>query len=208
MLRIQAVARSAEELRKISNPNDASQPESIPWVYYDTQNLVSASAASISFFAVTNPDRTITNLEQAGTIPDPYYFEIEAFNLDYMVRPSAGGNTAVGTLDDLAQFLFTSRATLEFFIAGKLYLRLPVTYIHASGGPNSPAVVGTLTAPNFISFAVNGIVDGGFYVGKKIVLPPKQSFQTQIILGAAPTLVTTPAPLRLNMAGVLHRRVL
>ena len=208
MLRIQAVAKSAEELRKITNPNDASQPESIPWVYYDTQNFTTASTQSISFFATTNADRTITNLEQAGTIPDPFYFEIEAFNLDYMVRPSAGGNTATGTLDDLAQFLFTSRATLEFSIAGKLYQRTPVTYLHASGGPSSPAVAATLTAPNLISFALNGIVDGGFYIGKKIVLPPKQSFQAQIILGAASTLVTSPAPLRLSMAGVLHRRVL
>jgi hypothetical protein len=208
MLRIQAIAKSAEELRKITNPNDASQPESIPWVYYDTQNFLTASTAAISFFAVTNADRTISNLEQAGTIPDPYYFEIEAINLDYMVRPSAGGNTAVGTLDDLAQFLYTSRSTLEFSIAGKLYLRIPCSYLHASGGPNGTALAATLTAPNLISFAVNGIVDGGFYVGKKIVLPPKQSFQAQIIVGAASTLVTSPAPLRLSMAGVLHRRVL
>lgn len=208
MLRIQAVAKSAEELRKITNPNDASQPESIPWVYYDTQDFATASTNSVSFFAVTSADRTISNLEQAGTIPDPFYFEIEAFNLDFFNKPVANAaNTAVGALDDLAEFLYTARATLEFSIAGKIYLRLPATYLHASGGPQA-VMTGTMTAPNLVSFALNGIVDGGFYVGKKIVLPPKQSFSVQIVLGAAPTFNVTPRRFRLNMAGVLHRRVL
>ena len=208
MLRIQAVAKSAEELRKITNPNDASQPESIPWVYYDTQTLATATTGPMSFFSNPNADRTLSNLEQGGTIPDPYYFEIEAWNLDFMAKPVANAlNTAVGALDDLCEFLYTARATFVLIIAGKEYARIPCTFLHASGGPQG-IVTGTMTAPNLVSFALNGIVDGGFYVGKKVVLPPKQSFQTQIVLGAAPTFNVTPRQFRLSMAGVLHRRVL
>ncbi len=207
MLRIQAVAKSAEELRKITNPNDASQPEAIPWVYFDTQSIATGGSGPMSFFAVTAADRTISNLEQAGTIPDPFYFEIEAFNLDFFCHPSANAlNTAVGALDDLCSILYDGRATLVFSIAGKEYLRLPATYLHASGGPMA-TLAGTMTAPNLVSFATNGVQDGGFYVGKKIVLPPKQSYQVQLVFGAAVTLSAT-RQLRLSMAGVLHRRVL
>lgn len=206
MLRIQAVAKSKEELLKITNPNDASQPESIPWVYYDTQSVATATQAPMSYFAQTQSDRTLSNLEQAGTIPDPFFFEIEAFNCDFFTHPSNAAPVG-GAIDDLCSILFDGRATFVFSIAGKEYLRVPLTYLHASGGPQA-VISATLTAPSAMQFALNGIVDGGFYVGKKIVLPPKQSFQAQIVYGANVTLATSPRQLRVCMAGVLHRRVL
>lgn len=205
MLRINATPKTRAELEAITNPQSARQPESIPWVYFDTQTIANGGAGPIAFFSNVQADKTLSNLEQAGTIPDPFYFEIEAFNLDYLAEPTTGVAPA-GAFDDLASLLYTSRATFVFTFADKQYLRIPATYLHSSGGPVG-LFAGSTTADTLTSYAQNGIPDGGFYVGKKIVLPPKQSFQMSIQLGAAAVLAATRT-LRLSMAGVLHRRVL
>jgi hypothetical protein len=205
VLRIQAVGKRRGQLEAQVNPASANEPEAIPWVYYDSQNIANAAAGPISFFANSNADKTLSNLEQSGTIPDPFYFEIEAFNLDFLAK---GGTTvtAAGVMEDLAEILYTQRAVFVFTFAGKEYLRIPLTFLHASGGPLG-VVSANLTAPLIYEFANNSFPDGGFYIGKRITIPPKQSWQVQIQLAGAATLVATRM-FRVSMAGVLHRRVL
>jgi hypothetical protein len=206
MLRIQAVGKSRADLDRQANPQNANQPEAIPWVYYDTQNIATAIAGPIAFFAQTQADKTLSNLEQAGTIPDPFYFEVEAFNCDFLVDPSLTATAVGGIIGDITELLYTQRAVFVFTFAGKEYLRIPLTYLHCSGGPNG-VMSGTFAAPLIAEFAVNSYPDGGFYVGKRMTIPPKQSFSAQIQLAGATTLATT-VPVRIGMAGVLHRRVL
>jgi hypothetical protein len=109
-------------------------------------------------------------------------------------------------MEDLAEILYAQRAVFVLTFAGKEYLRIPLTYLHSSGGPLG-VVSANLTAPLIYEFANNSFPDGGFYIGKKITIPPKQSFQSQIQLAGAPTMVAT-RKFRVSMAGVLHRRVL
>lgn len=205
MLRIQAVGKRKAQLEAQVNPASANEPEAIPWVYYDTQTIANGAAGPVSFFANSNADKTLSNLEQSGTIPDPFYFEIEAFNLDFLAK---GGTTvtAAGVMEDLAEILYAQRAIFVFTFAGKEYLRIPATFLHASGGPLG-VVSANLTAPLIYEFANNSFPDGGFYIGKRITIPPKQSWQVQLQLAGAPTLVATRT-FRVSMAGVLHRRVL
>jgi hypothetical protein len=206
VLRIQAVGKSRQELDRQANPQNANQPESIPWIYYDTQNIANAAAGPIAYFANPNADKTVSNLEQAGTIPDPFYFEIEAFNCDFLVDPSLTATAVGGVIGDLTEILAVQRAVFLFTFAGKEYLRIPLTYLHASGGLNA-VMSGVFAAPLIAEYAVNSYPDGGFYVGKRITIPPKQSFAVSILLGGAVTLAATVST-RISMAGVLHRRVL
>lgn len=205
MLKINAAPKSAARLYAQTNPVNANQPEAIPWVYFDTQSVATGSTGPISFFQTVSSDKTISNLEQAGTIPDPYYFEIVAFNFDFLSLPTIA---IPGAANDLVNLLATSRATFVFSLAGKEYLRIPLTYLHCSGGANSQ-LSSNITAGAAVGsqYALNAWPDGGFLVDKAITLPPKQSFSAQIQLGAAVTLSAT-TNFRLSMAGVLHRRVL
>jgi hypothetical protein len=206
MLRIQAVGKSRADLDRQANPQNAGQPEAIPWVYYDTQNIATATAGPYAFFAQTQADKTLSNLEQAGTIPDPFYFELEAVNCDFLVDPTLTATVPGGVLGDITEILNIQRAVFVFTFAGKEYLRIPLTYLHASGGPNA-VLSGTFAAPLIAEFAVNSYPDGGFYIGKRITIPPKQSFSAQIQVAGATTLAAT-VPTRISLAGVLHRRIL
>lgn len=205
MLNIIVRPKTRAQLERAVNPQSANQPEAISWVYYDTQSLATASAGPLNFFTSVQADRTLGNLEQPGTIPDPFYFEIVSIGIDFLVVPDI--SATFGPIADLANFLHTTRATFTFALAGKEYLRIPATFLTCSGAPVANAT-GSTTAGQIFSVPTNGVAGtGGFKVNKSIVIPPKQSFVTRIELGAASTLTAT-RNIRLWMAGVLHRRVL
>ena len=213
MLRIDARAKTRAELDLITNPTNARQPESIPYVYFDTQSYPAAgTGAPLNFFLTTQTDKSLGNLEQSGTIPDPYYFEIVAFNLDFLGIPlaqTAGAALAAspGTGNDLSLILFSARAFFTFTLAGKEYIRIPATYLHASGGPII-FTAGAFAAATEIQFTNNSFPDGGFYIDKKIILPPKQSFSCALNFQATLVPISVATNIRISMAGVLHRRVL
>lgn len=213
MLRIDARAKTRSELDLATNPTNARQPESIPYVYFDTQSYPAAGQGGpLTFFASTQTDKSLGNLEQAGTIPDPYYFEIVAFNLDFLALPliqtaGAAASAATGVGNDLSLIFNSARAFFTFTLAGKEYLRVPATYLHCSGGPIT-FNAGAFTATTQLQFTNNSFPDGGFYIDKKIILPPKQAFSAALNFQATLVPISVATNIRIGMAGVLHRRVL
>lgn len=205
MLRIQAVPRTYQQLQRRANAVAAGEPEAIPYIFYDTQTYVDNSSTSLTFFQTVQTDKTLGNLDQAGTLPSPNFFEIEGIHLDFLNVNAAGANP-VGPLNDILLLQNTNRGMFVFNIAGKEYLRCPITALHPIGGAVA-MIAGTTTADSPVTYALGGPIDGGFYVGKSLILQPTQSFSAQIQWSAASN-TTGNVNLRVSLSGVLHRRVL
>lgn len=205
MLRIQAVPRTYAQLQRRANAVAADQPEAIPYIIFDTQTYTDNSTTQLTFFQTVQTDKTLGNLDQAGTLPSPNFFEIEGIHLDFL-NVNGAGATPVGPLNDILLLQNTGRGTLIFSISGKEYLRMPITAAHPLGGAVG-TIAGTTTANTMEQYALGGPVDGGFYVGKSLILQPSQSFSAQIQWAAAQNL-TGNVSLRLSLSGVMHRRVL
>lgn len=201
---------TAAQLIQASNPTNAGQPEALPWFLYDTQLITSGTTASLSFFVATNADKTLSNMESSGQLPDPQYFIIHYATCDILDPPiaSAAGTAAdAGPLNDIDIILKTQRATFQFNVSNKVYGPFPLTLCHATGGATG-VIAGSETAPKMVAAGNNGIVgSGGFPFLGSLVIPPKVGFNVTVNMAAAPTL-SGNLNVRFGLAGVLYRRVL
>jgi hypothetical protein len=204
-------AKSAQDLKEIAFPELASQPEVIPHIFYDTQSLATASSAPLNFFVNTNNDRTISNMDSAGQLPDPQYFEVYYVACDILQVPTATAlagepNAALANVENI---LKTCRATFEITLASKSMGVEPLMACHSLGGATFSGY-GYGTAANGTSSGVvnNGIPGtGGFPYNGALVIPPKNAFKLQIAFGAASTLVGGPINIRMSLVGNWYRRV-
>ena len=211
-MKFKVVPKTKQQLIRLANPEQANQPEVLPWVLYDTQTFTDASTTSLTFFASTNNNKSLSNMESAGQIPDPQFFEVYYFGLDIMrqVTTTAGG--VPGAIDDIQLLLWgdagdgSDSGRWTFNISNKRFGPFPISFLHASGGATGFGW-GTFTAEESLQFANNGIFDGGFYVGGSIIIPPKVGFDVTLDWGGSVDLTGNLA-LRMWMAGALHRRVL
>jgi hypothetical protein len=219
-MQIPVRSRSIQELANITTPKPG-QLEAVAWTYYDTQPVTTGTTTVCNFFTAVQADRSMGNLEQAGTIQAPNWFELYAIKLDVMdvVTSTAAPGTA-GTLTDMTQLLFTQRGYSELVVNSKSYGKVPISFLHPSGGPQGLAQ-GTPATAAILQYANNGVPDEGYWVGGwmmnddtgqqeqvgSIILPPTQTFSYQITFFAAPTLTTSPLNLRVTFCGVLHRQV-
>lgn len=202
-------AKSRQQLAVQANPELANQPEALPWVLYDTQTWTSASTATANYFLSQQTDKTLGNMEGPGQLPDPQYFEIWYWGIDFLlagINAAAPGAT-VSNWADINTFLFTQRLTWMFAISNKNIGPFPATFFHGSGGATGFGYGNSGTTARF-EYANNGIFDGGYCVGGAITIPPKLGFVVTLTAAAAPTLVNGNPPVRAWQAGVLHRRVL
>jgi len=201
------VPKTKAQLMSQANPESASQPEVIPWVLFDTQSYVSTTTTTLSFYQAVQNDKSLGNMEGGGQLPDPQFFEIFRIGLDVLLRPAAqAGHAATGPVDDIAQLVLFGRGTFLFQMSNKQYGPFPLSLLHASGGPTGFGWA-TMTAEAQVSYANNGIFDGGYPINGAITIPPKVGFSVVLSWPAALTLQANTL-LRVWMAGPLYRRVL
>lgn len=192
-------------MKTLSEPQNAGQPETIPWVYFDTQTIATAQARQ-AFFAVPQNDPTLGNIEQGGTIPADTYFQIWSINFDFLVAASAQGAAgAAPIVNDLANLLFGGRGTVQLQIANKNYGPWPLSYCHASGGLRIDWQYPEAAAQTVLNFAQNQGPDGGYWTDGAIILPPNQSFVFTVSWNGL--VLTTSRQVRMSMAGVKYRPV-
>lgn len=206
MAAIQIVPKSVADLQAIVKP--AGGLEFYPHGVYDTQSYVSATTTQLTFFQTTNADVTLNNLEQPGALPENTYFEIHRIMCDPFIPPTTQATSgAPAALLDIWNLLFgTGRGIFTLFINSKKYGEEPLSMFHASGGPIG-FMAGTAGASNFLSYANNGVMDGGWYVGGRLVISPKSSFKAVLNWAAAQTLVAGNSNIRLVQQGVYYRPV-
>jgi hypothetical protein len=203
-------AKSAQDLQNIAFPELASQPEVTPHCLFDTQALANAATGPLVFFQNTNNDKTMCNMESAGQLPDPQYFEIYYVICDILQVPTATtlANEPNQALANVENILKTNRATFVFTLSNKNYGVEPLTFCHASGGATFSGY-GYGTAANGTSAGVvnNGIPGtGGFPYNGALVIPPKNAFSLVVNLAAAVTLSAT-VNIRMGLVGNWYRRV-
>ncbi len=207
--RIKIRPKTRQQLAMLANPESANQPEALPWVLYDTQAWTTATTTTATYFGTVQGDKTLGNMEGPGQLPDPQYFEIAYWGLDFLFAAvnSAAPAVTISPQADLISFIFTNRGTFEFNISNKRIGPFPMTFFHASGGPTGYGWSNSATTARY-EYANNGIFDGGFCVENAIIIPPKLGFDVTLRVAAATTLGVSPLNVRAWQAGVLHRRVL
>lgn len=203
--------KTAATLTSETTPTSGSDLEAVPWDMFDTNTTNFANAAAslnVPFYQTVQADPTLGNMQMPGALPAPQWLEPAALACDILGVPSATG-TIAGALSDEANILKTARAVFNMKVSQKDYGTFPLMLAHTIGGE-----VGFVAAANTVAqsyqYANNGPVDGGWWLDGAIIIPSQQNFIVSILtaVGVALTLNLTPLPVRMNLWGVLHRRVL
>lgn len=204
-------AMNKDDLDAIVNPQSAGEPEVVPWQLYDTQSLATAATAPLVFYTAQNNDKTLSNMEAAGALPDPQYFVVHYVACDILAVPTvtvaASVDTAVANIENI---LKTARATIELNMSNKLYGPFSLSMCHSTGGTTGFGMAyGTAAGGNSVAVANNGVPGtGGFPFCGALVIPPKINFSATIRFGTAVTIASGPVNVRLSLVGALYRRVL
>jgi hypothetical protein len=188
-------------------PN-AQQPESIPWMLYDTQKIdhtsAATTAAALSFFtSLPAPaDKTLTNMPIAGALPNPWYFEIQKVYFDVLGRVTTDAAT-LGAYDNIEIVTQVNRGVATFNLSDKQYGPFPLTCFGRTGGATG---IISSTVATVSQQAANVADNGGFPMNGALTIPP----QTQIswVLNfSAQAAISVDTFCRMTMAGILYRRV-
>lgn len=196
---------SYAELDRDSRPGNATQPETIPWVWYDSQDFASLWT-NVAFFASTSNDATISNISVANQFSAEQYFRLFAVTLDWLISATTQASSGAATIvDDLLQIQNGSRAIFNLSIMQKIYCQVPIHALHSSGGVYVNYQLGTPTGSGIGNYAMNWNPDGGYDVGGAIVFPPKQVFACSVSGTAAALNATRKG--RVSFHGPLSRPV-
>lgn len=201
------IPKSRAQVQAEFTPPSGRSQEAIWHQLYDTQTYTDNSTTRLTFFAATNSDATLSNMEAAGMLPSPQSFAVHNICCDAWtaapVSTAAGGVT--GNLDDLALLMLVGRPTWTLNISSKRYGPYSLSTLHGTGGPQGIGY-GTFTAEESLQFARNDNSPGWNYYGK-VGIPEQVAFNVEVVWAAAQQL-TADWRIRLSLFGVLNRRVL
>lgn len=203
-------AKSASTLASESTPTSGTDLEAVPWDLFDTNTTLFANAGvsiNAAFYQVVQADPTLGNMQMPGALPAPQWLEPAALAVDILAIPSSSA-TIAGAMSDIANILKTVRSVFNMKVSQKDYGTFPLMLAHCTGGEQG-YIASAIATPGTVQFGNNGIPDGGWWLDGAIIIPSQQNFIVSIITSAtALTLTQTPMPIRCNLWGVLHRRVL
>jgi hypothetical protein len=204
-------ARRYEQLSDMMK-SDSDQPESQPWVLFDTQQYAQAGPATgvLSFFnstAANLSDPTLSNFA-TGKLDAEYYFELHRVFTWIHSVPNTNATTAVtGAANDVEILHKTARGILNASMKGKPYFGFPLFFFGRPGGPVPfYAAYGTGTAANNTISAGETAENGGFPVLGTIIIPPAIQWLTNLQFVAS-TAISANTNISVGLMGILHRPV-
>lgn len=200
-------AESKAQVEAGATPPSGSAAENIWHQIYDTQTYTDAVTTRLVFFQTANADKTLSNMEQGGSLPRPQSLKIHNICLDVLsVIPVTTSATIDGVLNDLALLLFSSgaRPTWTLNISNKAYGPYSLTTLHGTGGPTGFGF--SSDGAEIIQFAKNDPAGGWNYYGR-VTIPEQINFNIELNWAAAANM-TADKLLRVSMFGQLLRRVL
>jgi hypothetical protein len=207
-LSVQYRPKTIQDLQAALQPNQ-NQPETIPWILYDTQKYLAAGQTQLSFFTqLPNPaDTSITNMPLAGTLPNPWFFEIQKITFD-VLNAATTSATQVGAVDDIQKILLLGRGTWALNLSDKVYGPFPLRSLGGMGGATGQIAIGTPTAANPNVTIQSGVVrdNGGFPMNGALIIPP-QTQMSMILRWPAAQAITADTFVSVGMIGLLSRRV-
>jgi len=202
-------ARTVAELIALSKPQVPGQLESYADILYSVRTYTSGTTTRLTFFDFVG-DPSLTNMEQAGTLPDPQFFEIWGIHFGVRTRVTNTPEGITGALDDVEQLVRSGGGSLVLTIGSKPYGPWPLEALHALGGPtgggwglDNVAAGGT---PSQTQWANNGLLGYGLNQHGALLVPPKQRLNVEVRWPAALTLVAD-RPVYVALSGVKHREV-
>lgn len=182
----------------------SQEPEVVPYVFYDTQQYPAAGlAGGLNYFANVNADSTLSNMQTAGSLPNPQWFKVFKVFVDILGVPTAAGLAdARGPVNDIELITKSARATLTFTMANKTYGPWPLTFFGSSGGLQNPVAV-TLAAGAI--YTAGSLRDnGGFPINGSVIIPPQVNFGWTLN-GVNTIAISAATQIRVSMAGLLAR---
>jgi hypothetical protein len=191
----------------MATPPSGNAAESIWHQLYDTQTYTDATTVRLTFFQASNADKTLSNIDQGGTLPRFQTLQIHNVCLDILsIVPVSTSATLTGVLNDLALLTFgaNQRPTWTLTISNKAYGPYSLTTLHGTGGPDGFGFSGD--GAEIIQYARSDGSPGWNYYGK-VILPEQCSFDATIIYAAVAD-TTEDKRFRFSLFGVLTRRVL
>jgi hypothetical protein len=200
-------ARSRAAVQAAATPPSGHAQEAIWHQVYDSQTYTSGATVTQTFFAVTNADKTLSNLPQGGVFPSPQSLQIHNVCCDVLSAiPVTTSATLDGVLNDLALLLMGSaqRPVWTLEISDKKYGPYSLTTLHGTGGPSGFGF--SSDGAEIIQFAKNDPAGGWNYFGR-VIIPEQNNFRIVLDWAAFATLSANKI-IRVSMFGVLGRRVL
>lgn len=213
MIRIPIKAYTRAALDAIANPLMANQPEALVWTFWDYQNLATG-VTSQTYFTTVQANPQDGNIQTAGQLPDPQYFQCWGTGFDTLgdLTDIASTDQSTGQLRDYQRLAAgnsasgSARGLLVLTISQKPYFQVPPSFCHQSGGVVGFGY-GNAVTTHGTQWGTNGVPDGGYFLGGAIVIPPKQAFNVQLTYSGAVTLNISTGT-KSWLYGVLFRRVL
>lgn len=204
------------QLQRSIAPMLPGEPERIPWTWFDTATYASGTTTQLDFFQSVPTDNVLGNMQAAGQIPAPMYFDLHHLGIFFNLRPSGVADAApvaalqVGTLDDIQQLLL---GTVRLSIAQKIYYEAKIGMCpagHGVWGGISATGSSAVTTIDVVEHGVNGFPDlrnrNNFW--GDLTLPHNQNFLVRLNWTAGLTLQSTPTTIVAHLDGYLYRRVL
>jgi len=201
------------ESLKAYQVNRSNEVEGIRSSLYDFQTYGTAGSTQFDFFQVpqgqANKTLSDTNMEQAGTLPNPKHFlalNIQIYLLSTLPIASLGAPAAARAMNDIQDIAHAGY--LEFFIGSKNYVqeaplgRFPPRTGLIVSSSQSDATTAAAGLQSKIAYANLG---GAVYsLQPPILLMPTQNFKVSLKF---PTAIPVSANVRIGvvMEGVLYR---
>jgi hypothetical protein len=190
-----------------ANPPSGGSEEVIWHQIYDSQTFTDNVTTRLTFFQVANADRTLSNMDQGGTLPRPQKFQIYNVCLDILsIIPVTTSATLTGVLNDLALLVIGSaqRPTWTLFISQKSYGPYSLTTLGGTGGPTGFGF--SSDGAEIIQYARNDPSGGWNYFGR-VTIPEQVNFN-MVFDWAATADISENKIFRASLFGVLNRRSL
>ncbi len=202
-MKVQALTR--QQIVAQTTP-DASQPEAIPGVLYDTlQWPIAGPAGALRFFQQNNPTPEISNVK-AGRLDAGFDFKVAALGCDILAVPSSSAGVIAGALNDIELILKSNLAFFTFSINNKAWPTIPLTFAHASGGATG-IINGSYTAPIDLQAGNNGIFDGGFATDGNPFIRQQAPFIVTVDAVSPRVAISANVNIRFWMRGTWYRPV-
>ncbi len=198
---IRLVSKPVEVLAAAARPA-AGLPEVVPWYFFHRKTYTSGTTTALTFFDSTETDPQLSNMELAGALPTPQFFEVYSFHCDILTTVALQ-TTATGPINDNLLLRRFGRWSVE--LAGKVYGEFPLTGIGPIGNPTGAiAGAGGEAADEFVSYSGWAAL---FAAADPIItIPPTTGFRARLRWTSAQTL-SGNVTIEFGIWGALHRKV-
>lgn len=187
------IMKNWDALKASITPMVAGEGERIPWTWYHRQTYTDNVTTQLTFFNATGV-LTTTNMQAAGQIPAPMFFEVYHIGIWFDFMAFATQYTDLALLID---------SIVTFQVAQKVYWQGPTWMLPPGGGVDGQTAIATdQTARNGIADLRNRYAFWG-----DITIPHNQNFSVVMDWAAAANIAAN-VDIIVVMDGYLYRRVL